>query len=309
MDNEREERNIVMFPFMAPGHLNPFMALARLLERKEGYIVTIVNTPLNIQRLRPSLPSKTNIRLAEIPFHVTNYGLPPGVENTHTLTAELTCRLLEASENLESPFKSFLINITEQDGRVRACIISDMFLGWTVKVANELGIYHAVFIAGAGYSMAIYFSLSLNEHQSQTDDQEFSLPDFPEASKIQQSQLGNDLRLSDSTNALWIFWTRQFSHCFCSDAVLLNTMEGLGDIGVKYFRRKMGGKPVCMIGPACSSMKNDTHNQEERSEKLSSKTDSCCEWLDLHPPTSVLYVSFGSHNTILPSQMMELALS
>ncbi|XP_075675232.1 UDP-glycosyltransferase 92A1-like [Castanea sativa] len=86
-------------------------------------------------------------------------------------------------------------------------------------------------------------------------------------------------------------------------------MEGLGDIGVKYFRRKMGGKPVWMIGPACSSMKNDTHNQEERSEKLSSKTDSCCEWLDLHPPTSVLYVSFGSHNTILPSQMMELALS
>ena len=86
-------------------------------------------------------------------------------------------------------------------------------------------------------------------------------------------------------------------------------MEGLWDIGVKYFRRKMGGKPIWMIGPACSSMKNDAYNQEERSEKLSSKTDGCCEWLDLHPPASVLYVSFGSHNTILPSQMMELALS
>ena len=166
MDNGREERNIVMFPFMAPGHLNPFMALARLLERKKGYIVTIVNTPLNIQRLRPSLPSKTNIRLAEIPFHGTNYGLPPGVENTRTLTAKLTCCLLEALENLESPFKSLLTNITKQDSRVPVCIISDMFLGWTVKVANELGIYHAVFIAGAGYNMAIYFALSLNEHQS-----------------------------------------------------------------------------------------------------------------------------------------------
>nr|POE82639.1 udp-glycosyltransferase 92a1 [Quercus suber] len=297
-----------MFPFMAAGHLNPFMALARQLERKEGYTVTIVNTPLNVPRLKSSLPSKTNIRLAEIPFQGTNYGLPPDLENTDTLSHELVIRLMEASENLESPFKSLLIDISKHDGCAPMCIISDMFLGWTIKVANELGIYHAVFIAGAGYSMAIYFSLSLNVHQFQTDDQEFLLPDFPEASKIQQSQLGNDLRLTDSNNALWLFRTRQFSHCFCSDAILLNTMEGLGDIGVQYFKRKMGGKPVWMIGPACSSMKNDAYNQEERSEKLSSKTESCCEWLDLHPPASILYVSFGSYGTILPSQMMELAL-
>jgi hypothetical protein len=34
-----------------------------------------------------------------------------------------------------------------------------MFLGWTVKVANELGIFHTVFIVGAGYSMAIYLPM------------------------------------------------------------------------------------------------------------------------------------------------------
>jgi hypothetical protein len=45
-----------------------------------------------------------------------------------------------------------------------------------------------------------------------------------------------------------------------------------------------------------------------RGEKLYSKTKSCCEWLDHHQPNSVLYVSFGSYSTILPSQMMDLAL-
>ena len=84
----------------------PFMALARQLEWKEGYIVTIVNTTLKIQRLKSSLPSKTNIRLAEIPFQGTNYGLLPDVEKTDTLSHELVIRLMEASENLKSPFKS-----------------------------------------------------------------------------------------------------------------------------------------------------------------------------------------------------------
>lgn len=48
-----------MFPYMAEnmaeGHLIPFLALARLIEKKNVYIVIIVNTPLNIKKLRSSL--------------------------------------------------------------------------------------------------------------------------------------------------------------------------------------------------------------------------------------------------------------
>ncbi|XWS13238.1 hypothetical protein CRYUN_Cryun36dG0020400 [Craigia yunnanensis] len=36
--------------------------------------------------------------------------------------------------------------------------------------------------------------------------------------------------------------------------------------------------------------------------------DKCLQWLDLHGLDSVLYISFGSQNTISPSQMMELAI-
>ncbi|KAK7848388.1 udp-glycosyltransferase 92a1 [Quercus suber] len=275
MANGREERNTVMFPFMAAGHLNPFMALARQLERKRATL------------------------LAEIPFQWTNYGLPPDLENTDTLSYELVIRLMEASENLESPFKSLLIDIFEHNGCAPIYV-----LGWTVKVANELGIYHVVFIAGAGYSMAIYFSLSLNEQQFQTDAQEFFLPDFPKASEIQQSQLGNDLRLTDSSHALWLFRTRQFSHCFRSDAIFLNTMEGLGILVYNIYKENEREASL-MIGRACSSMKNDAYIQEKRSENFLKNQD--CEWLD-PPPASVLFVSFGSYDIILPSQMMELAL-
>ncbi|GMY13303.1 glycine--tRNA ligase, mitochondrial 1 [Fagus crenata] len=83
MSNGREERNIIMFPFMAHAHLNPFMhGTCNRIGTKGGlhaYTITIVNTPLNIQTLKSSLPSKTNIRFAEIPFHGTTYGLPPHI--------------------------------------------------------------------------------------------------------------------------------------------------------------------------------------------------------------------------------------
>ena len=104
MSNGREERNIIMFPFMAHAHLNPFMhGTCNRIGTKGGlhtYTITIVNTPLNIQTLKSSLSSKTNIRFAEIPFHGTTHGLPPHVENTDILSHEFMSRFLKASENL-----------------------------------------------------------------------------------------------------------------------------------------------------------------------------------------------------------------
>lgn len=137
--------------------------------------------------------------------------------------------------------------------------MSDKFLGWTVEVANELGIFRSVFLAGAGYSFTIDF-ISLNNLQKCKADEDhefFILPDFPEVSTIESSQLRFDLKLNDATEALSLFCERQFSLCLCSDDVLLNNIDGLGDIGLTYFCRKMVGKPVWMIGPACSSVKKD----------------------------------------------------
>ncbi|KAK2665644.1 hypothetical protein Ddye_004218 [Dipteronia dyeriana] len=193
---EPEKKNILMFPFMAYGHLNPFMALARQIERRKGYKITIVNTPLNIQKLRSSLPPNSNISFAEIPFNVgADYGLPAGTENTDNLSYEFMIPFLIASENLKTPFKNLLVDITTIDGYAPVCVVSNMFLGWTVGVAKELGIFHSVFVARAGYSMPMYFSVSLNMHRycKNPEEDEFSLLDFPEASKIQRSQLGNDL--------------------------------------------------------------------------------------------------------------------
>ncbi|KAF9621734.1 hypothetical protein IFM89_027588 [Coptis chinensis] len=306
----RGGETVVIFPFMAQGHQNPFLALARLIEQRKVYTIIFVSTPLNIQKLKSSIPSDTSITFAELQFCSTDYGLPPDTENTDTLTLELIARLLEASESLQAPFKQLLLDITKQDGRAPLCIIADMFFGWTVDVANELGIFHSVFIAGSGYGMSFYFSLTFNMSQFRNDAEEFILTDFPEAPPVHRSQVSNDFLGTDGTEPWCLFRLRQFYLCLQSDCILLNTIEGLEKSRIAYFRSKTGGRPVWSIGPACTSVleKNEDYKSEGTRKLMNVSSNNYLEWLNRHPPGSVLYVCFGSQGSILPSQMMELAM-
>ncbi|XXG67901.1 hypothetical protein AAC387_Pa06g1138 [Persea americana] len=291
-----KRQHVVLFPFMAQGHLIPFMAFARLLEQATNHTITLVNTPLNIQTLQSTLPPSSTIRLASIPFDGSDHGLPPNVENAHNLPCfNLFLKLLEASRSLKPSFHSF---ITSMDP-LPICIISDMFFGWTVEIANQLGIFHSVFIASGAYGTAVYFSLWLNLPHSQTDSDEFSLPDFPEAIAVERSQLSNHLKAANGSDSWSWFLQQELSLCLRSDGILFNTVRDLEKTGLGYFRKKTN-RPVWAIGPL---------KGEERGRKKGGiSVDKCVSWLNLHRPSSVLFVSFGSQNTISASQMMELAM-
>ncbi|KAJ0084294.1 hypothetical protein Patl1_29804 [Pistacia atlantica] len=81
----QKKENIVMFPFMAQGHINPFLALALRIEKTKKFTITFVNTPLNIKKLRSFHPSNSSIHLLEIPFNSLDHDLPPNSENMDSL--------------------------------------------------------------------------------------------------------------------------------------------------------------------------------------------------------------------------------
>ncbi|XP_077252723.1 UDP-glycosyltransferase 92A1-like isoform X2 [Tasmannia lanceolata] len=295
------EKHMVLFPYMAQGHLIPSMELARLLNRRTRCTITLVNTPLNIKKLRASLPSDNSIQLAELPFCSSDHGLPPDSENTDSLPFHHLIDLYEASQTLQPSFEQLLSKICEETDHSHVCIISDMFYGWTVEVANKLGIFHSFFISSGAYGTAVYFELWLHLPHSQTDSEEFLLPDFPKAGHIHRSQLPDHLKLADGTDRWSKFLRREFSFWGRSDGFLINTVEEFELIGLGYFRRKLS-RPVWPIGPITS--------EKEASVRKNPgiPVDHCGEWLNLHRPCSVLYISFGSQNSISTSQMMALAM-
>ncbi|XP_058093331.1 UDP-glycosyltransferase 92A1-like [Magnolia sinica] len=288
---------IILFPFMAQGHLIPFLALATHLEHRTGYTITIVNTPLNIKTLKSSLPPTTTIHLVSLPFNGSDHSLPPNSESTDALPHHLLPRLYHSSQTLQPSFENLISTLTNQDGHPPLCIISDMFLGWTVQIANRLGIFHSIFITGGAHGASIDFTLYLDPN-SQPDSAEFQLPGFPDSFRVHRSQLKIADDSSDS-DSMFRFIHLQFNLCLSSDGFLFNTVEEMEKIGLEYFRKKTN-RPVWAIG----LLKNEGIARKA----IDVSAGRCISWLDFHRPNSVLYVSFGSQNTISVSQMMELAM-
>ncbi|KAL6966397.1 hypothetical protein U1Q18_032178 [Sarracenia purpurea var. burkii] len=304
---ERKE-NIVIFPFMAQGHIISFLSLALELEKKKDYTITIVNTPLNITRLRCSIPPSSAIRLREIPFDSAAHGLPPNSETTETLPPLLMLRLIEASPSLQLPFRKLIADIVREHRRPPLCIISDMFFGWSAKVAHDFGIFHAIFNAAGGYGMAVFHSLWLNlphkKLESGSEPEDFPIPGFPQGHQIQTKQLPDHLKAAGIGDSWYSFSQGMFRDWLESDGILFNTTEEIDGVGLEYYRRHLH-LPVWPVGPILSS----TGSKARAGDGAKSTSDLCTKWLDTKPENSVLYVAFGSQSSPSPSQNLQLAMA
>ncbi|KAJ0084299.1 hypothetical protein Patl1_29803 [Pistacia atlantica] len=300
------KENIVMIPFMAQGHIIPFLALALRIEKTNKYTITFVNTPSNIKNLRSSLPSNSSIHLLEIPFNSSDHELPPHTENTDSVPYDLVPKLFEASLSFKPHFRNLISKLFQDENEHKRplCIISSMFFGWCAEIAHEFGLFHAIFVAGGGFGFACYYSLWLNLPHSNSDSDEFELPDFPEASTLHVTQMSDTLRAADGSDSFSVFVKKVFPLWVKADAILVNTVEEFDKTGLNYFRRKIG-RPVWPVGPVLFS----SGNKARAGKEFGLSQEICKNWLDKKPSCSVLYVSFGSQNTISSSQMMQLAMA
>ncbi|KAL0461002.1 UNVERIFIED_CONTAM: UDP-glycosyltransferase 92A1 [Sesamum latifolium] len=298
MENPRQY--IVLFPFMAQGHFIPFLALAQLLEQK-GFSIVFVSTPLNVKNFQKSLSPTSSVKFAEISYNAADHGLPPDAENTDSITNDLIIPFVNATPSLKLPFRTLLSDLIS-GGQKPLCVVSDFFFGWAADVAHEFGIFHLIFSVTGGFGMACYCSMWLNSPHRHSPGVEFLLPDFPEAGNIHITQVTPAMLVASEKDPLTNFQRKNVLSWANSDGLLLNTVEELDKLGVLYFQRKLG-IPVWAIGPLLLSEKD--RSRTGRRSTISPR--DCIQWLDQKDPNSVIYISFGSQNTIPASQMMKLA--
>ncbi|TVU05303.1 hypothetical protein EJB05_48461, partial [Eragrostis curvula] len=97
--------HVVVFPWLAFGHMIPFLELSKQLARR-GHAVTFVTTPRNAARLLPAPEEQSaaaGIRVVKLELPEVE-GLPAGAESTADVPPEKVELLKKAFDGLAAPF-------------------------------------------------------------------------------------------------------------------------------------------------------------------------------------------------------------
>ncbi|KAF7006374.1 hypothetical protein CFC21_021423 [Triticum aestivum] len=289
-DHHGRADHVVLFPFMAQGHLSPFRCLAALVRRcRPDARVTFVATSGTADSIRAHLEDE-GISVHALPFRPAD-------------ASQQLIDLFLASESLRPAFHQFIVDLRRSDPHTDVHVVADMFLAWTADVARgDPGVTHSVLLTTGGYASAIYFSLwnSVPLVRKDDDDECFRLPSFPGIS-VHRSQITNHLAAADGGDAWSTFIRRQIAAFSRADALLVNTAEKLEPKGLSMLRQWLNNVPMFPVGPLLRAASSSSLEETTSSSPV-------LAWLDKQPPGSVLYVSFGSLYTISTSQTTELAM-
>ncbi|KAI9126893.1 hypothetical protein K1719_002489 [Acacia pycnantha] len=272
--------HILIFPYPAQGHLLPLLDLTHQLALR-AFTITIIITPKNLPTLQPLLsthPTIVHTLLLPFPSHPT---LPPAVENLHD-------PILQWFKSHPSP---------------PVAIISDFFLGWTLKISRHLGIPRIVFYS-SGALLTSITKICWKNISDIRDQRVVEFSDIPGAPCFKQEHLPAMIRRykeSDPDNEIV---KEGYLSNMASWGCVFNSFYELEGPYLDYLRTTLGHRrvfavgPLSLLGPDNGKGRGNTNN-EANSDVL--------KWLDGCPDGSVLYVCFGSQKLLKREQMEALA--
>ncbi|OEL21723.1 putative UDP-rhamnose:rhamnosyltransferase 1 [Dichanthelium oligosanthes] len=311
--------HVVVFPWLAFGHIIPFLELAEQLARRRHF-VTFVSAPRNLAKLRP-VPGELSprIRLVSLPLPAVD-GLPDGAESTADVTPEKVELLKVAFDGLAGSVASFLAEACASAGRDEEghgkrpdWIIIDFAHHWLPAIAERHGVPCALFLIFPAPYVAFVGPKAANDAHPRTAAEDFTVPPpwipspsplavrLYEGKRIARGFLRpNASGVSDMSR----FWETEQR---CPLLVCRSSRELDGP--VCDLLCDIYGKPVVPSGllapydAAAHAGVGDSNDEEE-----ASAAGLIMRWLDAQPARSVIYVAFGSEAPLTPALVRELAL-
>ncbi|KAH7859496.1 hypothetical protein Vadar_001893 [Vaccinium darrowii] len=299
--SKEDKLHILMFPWLAFGHMIPFLELSKLIALK-GHRITFISTPKNIDRL-PKLPQKLSplITLVKIPLPKVEK-LPENAEATADLPYDKIKYLKMAYDQLEQPIAT-LLQETSPDW-----VIYDFVPYWLGPIAAKLGISSANFFISIATSLCFMGSPQAlmglaSDNRTRPEDFTVTPKWIPFHSTVafrifEINRVFDDVTGDDENIPVTYRVGASVDGC---DVVAVRSsyelepewLQLLGDI---Y------GKPVIPVG-LLPPMPIDHDSDDDDKEWKTIK-----EWLDKQAKGSVVYVAFGSEAKPSQTELTEIAL-
>ncbi|KAM0927891.1 hypothetical protein ACQ4PT_002134 [Festuca glaucescens] len=288
----KEPLRIVIVPWLAFGHLLPYLELSERLASR-GHHVSYVSTPRNLARLPPLRPAAApRVDLVALPLPRVD-GLPDGAESTNDVPDDKRPLHFKAFDGLAAPFAEFMAAACADEGTRPHWIIADSFHHWVAASAEEHKVPCALLLPTAAI---IAMPGQPPEHSAEGEAEPAAPDSVPRYErKALAHAFADDGQSGMSTIQRWTLTKEK-----CALAVIRSCVEWEPESFPLVPKRL--GMPVVPLGllppPPNSGRRAASTNREHATVR----------WLEAQPPGSVVYVALGSEVPLRVEQVQELAL-
>ncbi|KAI9126627.1 hypothetical protein K1719_002223 [Acacia pycnantha] len=168
-------------------------------------------------------------------------------------------------------------------------IISDFFLGWTLKLSLHLGIPRIAFYSVSAL-LALIFNFCWQNMQAVRDQRVIEFSDFPGTPSFKKEHLPSIPRNYRESDPDCEFVRESFNENIVSWGCIFNSFRALEGHYLEYFRSTLKRLRVFVVGPL-SLMGPD--NGGDQANQYQEEHSDLFKWLDGCPDGSVLYVEEG----------------
>lgn len=284
METKASTFSILMFPWLAHGHIFPFLELAKAILSRKNLHIYFCSTSINFDMIHEFVNKHaltTSIELVQLHLEPSQ-DLPPHYHTTKNLPPSLMLTLLKAFQTSNTSFSDIITALKPN------LVIYDVFQPWSAKIAASQGI------------PAVHFSIfgatdySLLHHKHTFGEAEFPFPAIKfEGHELQELWDGMEylyLIIHDADQDFLFGNIKQ-----SCDIVLQKTSRGIEGKYIDYLST-LCGKKIVPVGPLIT---HTTQSNQESSDIL--------KWLSKKSTNSTLFISFGSEYFLSKSEIEEIA--
>nr|UXB92762.1 glycosyltransferase [Helleborus thibetanus] len=278
---------VVMVPFPVQGHLNQFLHMSRIIATRGIPVHYIGSATHNcqgkdrVQGWEPATISNIHFHDVQLPEFITP---PPNPHDTNKFPSHLI-PAFEASVHLLEPLGELLRALSSSCRRV--VVVHDLLTSMAseqVSLVSNAEAYGFVVFSSFAVLHMVWEAIG-----SPADEEETILPkDVP---RVSFGKLDIPDAFSDFTSRNLQCWDLRAGEIY-------NTCDAIEGRFINLLARRQEGKKIFAFGPFHPLSFDSTEGPRHR----------CLEWLDKQPPSSVLYVSFGTVASFSDDQIAELAI-
>ncbi|KAF5480442.1 hypothetical protein F2P56_001191 [Juglans regia] len=293
-----KKAELVFIPAPGMGHLLSTLQFAkRLLDREDCFSITVlvINAPFgptNHGLVQSIAASDTRVRF----IHLPQIDPPPKELFFRSVEKFIT----DFIEKYRSHVKEAIINHVLSASLPLAGLVVDMFCSSMIDVAHELGVPSYVFFTANAAIFGFMLYLPTRHDQVRIEfretDPESVIPSY--VNPVPPGALPSFALNKEGGHISMANHGRKFKE---ADGIIINTFSELESHAVSSFFNGII-PPIYTVGPII-----DLEGKTPSGDKQA-KHEEIMKWLDDQPPSSVVFLCFGSWGSFGEPQLKETAL-